>query len=337
MQDSETRTALPAPRPPTVTWLRRMSVPVPALLLTIVLHGELAAQVSAIEQRCAAAGATSSACAIGADIVDITAARAIALGAGGNPVAGTASTFGRRVRAPRAAFTARVTTGGFDLPDVNSAGQTADGSALGLNLDVAIGLTDGWSPAPTVGGVASIDLLAAIGTLRLPSTFDDGSPFTWAAGVRIGALRESFTAPGISLSLLYRRIGELQVGPPGAVNAQTAVTLAGVSAWSAMAAIGKRLSLFGFTAGAGYTSFSTDATLLVRESASQVVDLGEVAFDGSRFTAFGSASWTVTVWSLTGEIGWQNEGDALTASGRTPASDARGGGVFFTLAARLTL
>jgi hypothetical protein len=308
-----------------------------SLLLLALLDGTLTAQVRDIEQRCAAAGALATGCAIGADIVDITSARAVALSAGGNPVAGTASTFGRRVSAPRLAFTARATTGGFDLPDLDSPGQTDDGTAIGLNLDIAIGLTDGFSPAPTVGGVASIDLIGTIGTLRLPSAFDDGSPFTWAAGVRIGALRESFTAPGISLSLLYRRVGDLQVGDPGSANAQAVVMLDGVTSWSATAAIGKRLGLFGFTAGAGYTSFSTDATLRLPQSGGQVVEVADVAFDGSRLSVFGSASWTVTVWSLTAEVGWQNRGDALTEGGRTPASDARGGGTFVSLAARLTL
>jgi hypothetical protein len=36
----------------------------------------------------------------------------------------------------------------------------------------------------------------------------------WALGARVGILRESFTAPGVSVSAMYRSIGSFSYGDP---------------------------------------------------------------------------------------------------------------------------
>jgi hypothetical protein len=318
---------------------RRMRTLPAALAFVAVTVGALDAQVVDLEQRClAAAGAGNAACAVAADITEILSSRLPLLAAGGNPVAGTASTFGRRVSAPRLAFTARLSAGSLDLPDATSAGRSANSSALALGADVAIGLTDGFSPAATVGGVASIDALLSATRVLLPSSDGfAGSPFSWAAGLRVGVLRESFTAPGISLSAMYRRTGEVTLGNETPAAGQSFVRLGHATAWTASAAIGKRVALFGLTAGAGETWYSADATVRVRNAAGSPVAVQESSFDGHRFHAFGNLSWTALVWTLSAELGWQGQGGALTAGGRQPASAARGGGLFYGFAARLTL
>jgi hypothetical protein len=270
-------------------------------------------------------------------MLEIIGARSLRISAGGNPVAGTASTLGRRVSAPRIALTARMTAGPLELPEQNAPTSESSFLALGFHGDLVIGLFDGLSPAATVGGVASFDLLASAGTLLLSSSegFETTSPFTWAAGLRAGVLRESFTAPGISLTGMYRRIGTIERGDAGVTQDQIHVRLEDVSAWDVNLAVGKRIALFGMTAGAGYTRHSGQGTLRVR-GGSAAIETDDDDLDGHRVHLFGNLSWTIMVWSLTGEFGWQSSGGALEDA-RQAASGASGGGWFGGISARLTI
>ncbi|HSJ10798.1 MAG TPA: hypothetical protein VK928_12820, partial [Longimicrobiales bacterium] len=136
---------------------------------------------------------------------------------GGNPVPGTASTLGMRLGSmPRISLTARVTAADVDLPAVERMTDSADVSfpVGSIAADVSVGLFSGVSLLPTVGGFGSIDLLGSVGIIPLPrgEGFDNSAPLTWAAGARVGILRESFTAPGVSVSMMYRRLGDVTFG-----------------------------------------------------------------------------------------------------------------------------
>ena len=138
---------------------------------------------------------------------------------GGNPVPGTASTLGMRIGSlPRMSLAFRVTAAPAGILPIEdrSSGAMDDALLLGLTADGALGVLPGFSPLPTVGGVLSLDLLARLGVARLPTGagFDDGAVLGWAVGARVGALRESFTLPGVSVTGTYGRLGRTAFGDP---------------------------------------------------------------------------------------------------------------------------
>jgi len=309
-----------------------------AAILVIVPAAEAHAQVGALESGCVTAGGESFACRASADIAEILTARALIIAEGGNPVPGAASTIGLRVPGmPRVGLTARLSAARIELP-APQAGRTVTSTGLGWNADVVVGLIDGIPAFETVGGIGSIDLLGSVGVIRLPSGegFRSRSPFTWAAGARVGILRESFTVPGISLSGMFRHMGSLRHEGSLADPAVDGVTVSGTNAWSTRAVIGKRVATIGLAGGVGYTTLSTGAAVRVPAVAGGSLEARDDDLDIDRFSVFGSATWTHLVFSLTGELGWQSGGGSLEA-GRDPASDASGGGLFLSLAGRLII
>ncbi len=297
------------------------------------------AQIVDYETLCRAqSGGQTTLCRAGLDALDIAIARALILGEGGNPVPGTASTMGHRMgTSPRVGLSGRVTVANIELPRLAPVGGTNSGAGLGLTANVAVGLLNGISAGPTVGGVGSLDFVASIGITHLPggAEFTTSHPVTWAVGGRLGVLRESFTAPGISLSALYRRLGALAVGNefPGTDSAYVFTNQ--TAAWSTRAAIGKHLGPLGLTGGVGWTRFSTDAAVRLFNTSQQPIDVRNRSFHDKRLSAFGNVSWTVLILTVSGEAGWQSAGD-LTAGGRQTAG-AAGGGLFGSIAGRLTI
>jgi len=305
----------------------RDTVPLALPLLFALLIGLLAATgvqgQERLRLRCAAVEAGNEVlCARGAESAETLLARVGIALAGGNPVQGTASTFGIRLGSlPRIGTTLRVTAARIETARFGAGAP--DGSASGtvpsFDFDVNVGLFSGFSPWATVGGLASIDLLGSVGVARTPDRFD-GSPFGWALGARLGILRESFTAPGLSLSATYRRFGETSFDG-GAVN----YTVDGASMWSLRGAIGKRIGLFGLTGGVGYDLLSADAILNIDGPLSSST-LQDDDLEARRWTAFANAGWTFIIFSVTGEVGWQQGGDGEDGS---PAANAFGAGAIY--------
>lgn len=265
---------------------------------------------------------------------------------GGNPVPGTASTLGMRIGAlPRISLGARITGAWTDLPQVLQRERRGDIDFVvtGVNLDGSIGLFRGYSPAPTIGGVGSIDLLGSIGFVSLPGDegFDDDSPFTWAIGTRIGVFRESFTVPGVSATLMYRRVGGATFGDPRLLRADAFFDLEHISIFSLRAAASKRLFGFGATAGLGYDRYLSDVRFGFNHPGGPVSSsflLSADGFDNDRFLFFGNVSWTLLILSLVAEAGWQEGADDVEA--RLPIGfdpDRAGGRFFGSLAIRLTI
>ncbi|HUP88629.1 MAG TPA: hypothetical protein VM100_04745 [Longimicrobiales bacterium] len=222
--------------------------------------------------------------------------------AGGNPVPGASSTLGMRIgRIPRVSVAAR-----------GSAVHIDPSTAMSVNLDVAVGLYSGMTLAPTIGGFASIDLIGSVGRMGLKDDAGfESDPTSWAIGARIGILRESFTVPGVAVSATYRKIGDVRWGNATNINE---FTLADNSVTSVRATIGKRLFVFGATAGVGYDRFASD------------LNIGAAVFKNTRRTAFIDATWTMLVLNLVAEGGVQTGGDSPNSSG-----------YFASLAARLVL
>ncbi|MBW3535994.1 MAG: hypothetical protein KY453_12400, partial [Gemmatimonadetes bacterium] len=140
-------------------------------------------------------------------------------GAGGTELPGGASTLGRRLaRSPRMGLSLRVGGVAGSMPDFLSG--AGPGDEAGVFTPVAqgimtVGLFDGFSPLPTVGGFLSLDVQGSAGRVFLPGGEGfqrDANVFGLAA--RLGVLRESFTLPGVTVSAARRWTREVRVGEP---------------------------------------------------------------------------------------------------------------------------
>lgn len=263
---------------------------------------------------------------------------------GGNPVPGTASTLGLRLGSiPRLSLGGRITLVGVDLPQVLHFDRRGEiGATLtGLSLDAAVGILPGSSPLPTVGGVASVDLLASIGILPLPTGagFSEGAPFSWALGLRGGVFRESFTLPGISISAIYRHLGHATFGDPQLRESDSFLDL-NVSTLSFRAAISKRIVGFGVTAGAGYDRYSSNGKFGFKNPDSvgpPEFRLGITRLKNNRATLFSNLSYTLLILHLVGELGWQQGTDLISAPLPDGAQVSTGGHFYGGLAARISI
>jgi hypothetical protein len=263
---------------------------------------------------------------------------------GGNPVPGTASTLGLRLGSvPRLSLGGRITFVGVDLPQIlhNDRRGEIEFTLTGLSLDAALGLLPGSSPLPTMGGVGSVDLLASIGILPLPTGagFVSGAPFSWALGLRGGIFRESFTLPGISVSAIYRHLGRSTFGDPQLQETDGFLNL-NVSALSFRGAISKRIVGFGVTAGAGYDLYSSSGKfgfVNPEPGAPSAFRLGITRLKNNRASLFGNLSYTMLILHLVGEIGWQQGTGLVSAPLPVGAQVSTGGRLFGGVAARISI
>lgn len=302
-------------------------------------------------------------CSIVAQAVDAAQPQLGMLMAGGNPILGTASTGGVRLGLiPRVSLTGRVNVVAARLPDIREA---ADGEADQFSIpapavgaNVSIGLTQGFSVAPLIGGFGAIDLLGSVSVLPLELVGDDfgENAFSWGAGARVGLVRESFVTPGVSVSLMYRDLGDVNFGTvcegtevPVADNRSTCTADGdfgeinfGLSNWSARGAVSKRLLGLGLTAGVGYDKFDTDADFAFRApgppaGTEQVYRFSDIAVDNDRWSAFLDASFTILVASLVGEVGWMQGSDPIDGFPSTSDFDPGEGTWFGSVGFRLSL
>lgn len=300
--------------------------------------------------------------------------------AGGNPTLGTASTGGLRLGVlPRVSATGKLNFVMVRLPDVLTEGTGRVGRQLNRSIGIpapalsataSVGVFPGVSLLPMVGGIGSIDLLGSATWLPLRLAGVEGvgegaSSTAFGGGVRVGLLRESFVAPGVSASIMYRRLGRLEYGDVCETPAQTqgrstdSGTLeygscpAGgdpgefsfdLSNWSTRVAASKRLLGFGLTGGVGYDRFSSDIGFGFRApegtgaSADYFARVRDEELRSGRWSAFVNGSFTALVATLAVEGGWMQGGEAL------PGFDATGnpfnagrGTLFGSVGARLAL
>ncbi len=254
------------------------------------------------------------------------------------------STAGKRLGgSPRIVTDAGLLFGAFRSPDLRApAGPSGFPEArhrlIGARAAVVIGLFGGFSPAPTVGGVLSLD---AVGTARYLRTGDgfDQDLFAWGGGVRLGLLRESFTLPGVTLQLIHLRGGEVEYGTldPGgaAIRVRPNVT-------SIRGGIGKDLLAFGIAGGVGYDRITGEGSLAVtgREGEGSVGfsdTMGSSDFTRERRYLFGGVNLTWVVFQIAGEVSWAlaPNRDPLLVTGTGPY-DGQNGTFHGALTARIT-
>lgn len=312
-----------------------------AVLFTALLPGRVSGQMDEFLDRCTPTtqlllGLTAPECQEVALLAQSVQAGVGLAQAGPGTFVGSASTLGRRFGStPRVALSGRVGLTRFPLPDFS---QATIGSrkvnAPSLHGAVVVGLFDGFSPAPTVGGFLSVDLLAS-GDVVLLSGDDgfDGSSAAWGYGIRLGLVRESFTLPGVTLSATRRHGGS--VAADGGSGGVPAVDL-DVLTTSVRGAVGKDLVGLGFTAGIGWDRYESDGTLTHRPlpGETQPRTLGVNGFDSDRILFYGGVSRTFLVMQVAGEVGWARGFDEPRAE--LPGYDPDTGSVFGTLSLRLT-
>lgn len=331
-----------------------------------------AAAQQGVDEVCASIGGGAEVqgrCAAVAQAVDAAQPQLGILMAGGNPTLGTASTGGVRLGLiPRVSLSGRVNVVAARLPDIREVrqedGETVTGQfrvpapAVGANL--SLGLTQGFSVAPMMGGFGAIDLLGSVSVLPLGLLNDDfgDNAFAWGAGARVGLLRESFLTPGVSVSLMYRdmgsiRFGQVCEGEEVPVPGENTFVCGGrpgdfgeidfgLSNWSARAAVSKRLLGLGLTGGVGFDRFRTDADLAFVSSGPlsfvrEYRRLDDVRVRNDRWSAFLDLSYTILIGSLVAEAGWMQGASPIDGFPAASDFDPKQGTFFGSLGARLSL
>ncbi|HSM62294.1 MAG TPA: hypothetical protein VK849_15905 [Longimicrobiales bacterium] len=257
----------------------------------------------------------------------------------GSEVSGSASTLGRRLGAtPRISFGARAAFASVELPDVTDQGgepSRENGFVLpSVQLGAAAGLFDGFSLAPTVGGFLSLDVVGHASFLFLPTGEGfDGGTTAFSVGARVGILRESFTLPGVSVSVTRRGMGGVRYGDaPGEGGGSVAVD---PSVTSLRATVGKDLLSVGVLAGFGWERYGGEASIQA-ELDGGLAEASSSSFEGSRTLWFGGASMNFLILQLSGELGWATGFDRVPEYLGAPF-DPTSGTLYGSLAFRLTL
>jgi hypothetical protein len=246
----------------------------------------------------------------------------------GSAVPGSASTLGRRMASsPRVAFSLR--------PGIARA-PLIEGSfwARALEGAITVGVLEGWSPMPTVGGFLSLDLIGSIGLIGLPSDRGfDRSVEEVGYGARVGVFRESFTLPGVSASVARRHVSEIEWGTASGDGAHATFR---PLVTSLRATVAKDLLAFGVLGGWGWDRYAGEASLDVRRTSLGVQQTGSASsedFHTDRQLLFGGLSYTLLVLQLSAEGGWAKGWSGPQGSG---GWDPGAGSFFGSVAARLT-
>ena len=238
----------------------------------------------------------------------------------GSDVPGTTSTAGRRLGSvPRITFSVGLTGLQLGMPRVSARSPQASEeeetlTVIGVRGVVAAGVVDGLQLSPGFGGIFSLDLTGLFSHLWLPEGPGFGGPSSGVGlGARVGILRESFTVPGISVSLARRRHGTMKVGDVaagyrGEVEMDLEVT-------SLRAVLGKNWFALGLMAGAGWDRYAGEAAATAAVGLDDPVSgSGNIASERAVFFAAGWYNFLISQISV--EIGAADGvGDPFTGRG----------------------
>ena len=205
----------------------------------------------------------------------------------------------------------------------------------GVKGSVAVGVLDGFSLMPTVGGILSLDLLASASLLFLGESDGFlGNEGLLSVGGRVGIFRESFTLPGVTVSAM-RSFGQHVVWTD-AVNGEQIDT--DISTTSVRAVIGKDFFTLAVLAGMGWDWDRGEMGVQVPDPAAPGGGQGIGLMDGltiRRSVYFAGVSITRLVWTLSLEGGWAGGYDGL--AGYPGVYDPGAITPFVSVAARLTI
>ena len=258
----------------------------------------------------------------------------------GSDVPGNTSTLGRRLgKVPRLGVAVSGGLLGVRVPPVAaSAASELEGketlTLAGLRVDAVAGVLDGFQLAPTIGGVLSVDLIGSYSRVRLPEGAGvTGSTSGVGLGARVGILRESFSAPGISVSATRRWHGTIQAGSvDGGTVAQADAEL---TVTSLRAVAGKNWFVVGIMGGVGWERYAGDTRLSVPRGASDPGSVsGHVASERTLYFVSGWFNFLIS--QVSAELGVA-EGVPDPFADRVGTFDPAGLTWFLSAAFRVTL
>jgi len=236
----------------------------------------------------------------------------------GGPIPASPSTAGRRAPGtPRLVFDGGVTLAQFNHPTLESplpaAGDSGtESSVVGGRFAAAVGLYDGFSPLPTVGGVLALDAVAAVRLLRTPdSPSSTGHRVGWGGGVRVGLFRESFSLPGVTFSAVRYGSGSIRYG---ASSGEGALVQLEPSVTSYRLVAGKDLWPVGVSAGIGWDKYRGSGRFEVRVQEGGGILTTARAAGGltmNREYLFAGLNYTWLVTQIAAELTWADQASPL--------------------------
>jgi hypothetical protein len=249
----------------------------------------------------------------------------------GGPIPASPSTAGRRAPGtPRLVFDGGVTLARFNhpslaspLPATGDAGR--ESSVAGGRFAAAMGIYDGFSPLPTVGGVLALDLVAAVRLIRIPdSPSSTGHRVGWGAGARVGLFRESFSLPGVTFSAVRYGSGSIRYGVS---SGEGALVQLEPSVTSYRLVAGKDLWPVGVSAGIGWDQYRGSGRFEVRVDEGGGAPTTARAAGGlhmNREYLFAGLNYTWLVTQVAAELTWADRASPLAVLEGT--GDFRPGG-----------
>lgn len=259
------------------------------------------------------------------------------IGTGGAFPASPSTAGHRTAGSPRIVLDGGISFASFRHPDLresdpNGGAREVRTTPWAVRLTGAAGLFEGFSVAPTVGGIGSLDLVGALRILALPSGRGiRGSSTILGAGVRLGLLRESFSLPGVTLTGMYHRVGTIRHGRLQRDGARTSVR-PGLT--SVRLEAGKELWPLGVVAGVGLDRTGGRAAVAAR---AEGVDGSSppMQMDRTRRYLFAGVNYTRLVTQIAAEFAWSpgsSVDPALTGTGpHRPGGSGLQGTVTFRL------
>lgn len=286
---------------------------------------------------CAAVGGIASSCAAAGVAVRHAVAQVGLMASPGAEIPGEGSTLGRRLGGmPRVAAWVRGGLQPVHVPDQaepNGPGA-ASSWAPSVQGGLGLGVFDGFQILPTVGGFLSVDVVGHASFLFLGgrSGFLDRVDVL-SFGARVGLLRESFTLPGVSVSLARRLSGNLHVGDIAAGDSVEVVADPSVTALRVT--VSKDLYAFGALVGVGWDDFSAGTQWVVRDASGGAV-LSGGGLDDRRTLYFASVTKQLGILAwMTLEGGWATGFEPL--AGYSGGFDPSGSALFGSVAVLLKL
>jgi hypothetical protein len=249
----------------------------------------------------------------------------------GSEIPGQPSALGRRIGgSPRFAAWLRASGHTAVVPDLSdTTGGEASPFVPAVHGGLGLGLFDGFSLLPTVGGVLSFDVVGRASFLFFPGSEGfDGRVDAVSVGARVGLLRESFTLPGVTLSVSRRFSGSLRLGDTAAGDAGE--VLLDPSVTSLRATVGKDLFAFGVLAGVGWDDISSATTVRVSDGGSGFATASATLETSRRLYFLGLSKQLGVLSWVAAEAGWARGFDPVTLG--SASSPDRGSTLFGSLA-----
>jgi hypothetical protein len=294
-----------------------------ALLGSTQPSGVRAQDAEDLAAQCTGGGGSATLCAVGAGAARDLAGYVALLAGPGSALPSQASALGRRLGgAPRFGVSGGAAGVSVLVPDLSDAAGGRERSRFvpAVEATLALGVFDGLTVLPTVGGVLSLDVFGSGAFMFFPSKQGfDGTQSVFSLGARVGLLRESFTLPAVTVSAARRFSGELGYGDVVGGDLGEIAVDPGIT--SLRATLGKDLFAFGVLAGFGWDDLSSATTLRATNGAGGfTVHTADV--ETSRFSYFLGVSKQLGIFTwVAGELGWV-EGFEPVTGGASASPDA---------------